>query len=124
MILADREIQIAIERGLITIDPQPTEKAFSSTSIDLTLDQSLTEFKKQKSGVETVLDPNHVDFSPESSLSDLTELIEIPPDGYALPRNTLVLGWTLEYVDLKIHAKLAGRVEGRSSLARLGLGIH
>lgn len=124
MILTDREIQIAIERELIKIDPRPTEKAFSSTSVDLTLDPSLTKFKKPKAGVETVLDPNHIDFSPESSLADLTELIEIPRDGYALPPQTLVLGWTREYVDLKTDARLAGRVEGKSSLARLGLGVH
>jgi dCTP deaminase len=36
----------------------------------------------------------------------------------------LVLGWTREYVDLKTDARLAGRVEGKSSLARLGLGVH
>jgi dCTP deaminase len=124
LILTDREIQIAIERGLIKIDPRPTEKAFSSTSVDLTLDPSLTKFKDQKAGVETVIDPNHIDFSPESSLADLTEVIEIPADGYALPPKTLFLGWTREYIDLKTDARLAGRVEGKSSLARLGLGIH
>lgn len=124
LILTDREIQIAIERELIRIDPRPTEKAFSSTSVDLTLDLSLTRFKNQRAGVETVLDPNHVDFSPESSLADLTEIIEIPADGFPLPCKALFLAWTREYVDLKTDARLAARVEGKSSLARLGLGIH
>jgi dCTP deaminase len=36
----------------------------------------------------------------------------------------MVLGWTAEHIDLKIDARLAARVEGKSSLARLGLGIH
>jgi dCTP deaminase len=124
LILTDREIQIAIERELIRIDPRPTEKAFSSTSVDLTLDPSLTRFRTQRAGVETVLDPNHVDFSPESSLADLTEVIEIQADGFPLPCKTLFLGWTREYVDLKTDARLAARVEGKSSLARLGLGVH
>jgi len=124
LILTDREIQIAIERELIKIDPRPDEKAFSSTSVDLTLDSSLTSFKTQKDGVEAVIDPNHVDFSPETSLSDLTELIEIPNEGFPLAPKILVLAWTREYVDLKTDARLAGRVEGKSSLARLGLGIH
>jgi dCTP deaminase len=91
LILTDREIQIAIERELIKIDPRPTEKAFSSTSVDLTLDPSITKFKNQKLGVETAIDPNHVDFSPESSLADLTETIEISWDGYPLPPKILVL---------------------------------
>jgi dCTP deaminase len=124
LILTDREIQIAIERELIRIDPRPTEKAFSSTSVDLTLDPSITKFKAPEAGVETVIDPNHVDFSPEQSLADLTETIEIAKDGYLLPPKTLVLGWTREYIDLKTSSRLAGRVEGKSSLARLGLGIH
>jgi dCTP deaminase len=124
LILTDREIQIAIERELIRIDPRPTEKAFSSTSVDLTLDPSLTRFRNQRAGVETVIDPNHVDFSPESSLAELTEVIEIPADGFPLPCKTLFLAWTYEYVDLKTDARLAARVEGKSSLARLGLGVH
>jgi dCTP deaminase len=78
----------------------------------------------QRAGIETVLDPNHVDFSPENSLADLTELVEIPAEGFALPCKTLFLGWTCEYIDLKTAARLAGRVEGKSSLARLGLGVH
>ncbi len=109
---------------MIRIDPRPTEKAFSSTSVDLTLDPSLTRFKTQRGGVETILDPKHVDFSPENSLADLTEVIEIPADGLPLPCKTLFLAWTREYVDLKKDARLAVRVEGKSSLARLGLGVH
>lgn len=38
MILTDREIKIAIDRELIGIDPEPAADAFSSTSVDLTLD--------------------------------------------------------------------------------------
>jgi dCTP deaminase len=61
---------------------------------------------------------------PRAHLADLTDLIEIPKEGYPLPPRMLVLGWTREYVDLKTAARLSGRVEGKSSLARLGLGIH
>jgi dCTP deaminase len=124
LILTDREIQIAIERGLIDIDPRPTDKAFSSTSLDLTLDPTITEFKKPKGGIETIIDPNHIDFSPETTLSEITHSVMLTDDGYLLQPNILVLGWTKEFVDLKIDARLAARVEGKSSLARLGLGVH
>jgi dCTP deaminase len=35
-----------------------------------------------------------------------------------------VLGWTEEYIDLPTQSRIAARVEGKSSLARLGIGIH
>lgn len=35
-----------------------------------------------------------------------------------------VLGWTEEEIELPVHARHAARVEGKSSLARLGIGIH
>ena len=37
MILTDREIKIALARGALVIDPLPDERAFASTSVDLTL---------------------------------------------------------------------------------------
>lgn len=57
MILTDREIQIALDQKQITIDPPPHEKAFSSTSVDLTLDPILSEFREVAKGVERVVDP-------------------------------------------------------------------
>ncbi|HEY0439702.1 MAG TPA: dCTP deaminase, partial [Xanthobacteraceae bacterium] len=36
----------------------------------------------------------------------------------------LVLAWTRERVELPVHSRLAARVEGKSSLARVGLGVH
>jgi dCTP deaminase len=35
-----------------------------------------------------------------------------------------VLAWTHEVVEIPIHSRLAARVEGKSSLARLGIGVH
>jgi len=124
LILTDREIQIAIERGLIKIDPPPDSKAFSSTSVDLTLDPSLTSFNSAKPGVETVIDPSQVGFGVETSLDSHTSSVSIPSGGFPLPCNELFLGWTSETVDIKIESKLAARIEGKSSLARLGLGVH
>lgn len=34
------------------------------------------------------------------------------------------MAWTKERVSLHLHAKIAARVEGKSSLARLGIGVH
>lgn len=124
MILPDREIAIALERGLISIDPRPKENYFSSTSVDLTLDPNLARFKPKAKGIDVSLDPSDAEFKTEDALVSLTESIVIPLDGFLLAPNTLILGWSKEFVVLKIETRLAARVEGKSSLARLGLGVH
>jgi dCTP deaminase len=45
-------------------------------------------------------------------------------DGYVVLPKTLVLGWTVEKVKLPNTSRIGARVEGKSSLARIGLGIH
>ena len=124
MILTDREIQIAVEHGSILIDPPPNEQAYSSTSVDLTLDSALSEFKDGAKGLETIVDPGHIDFDHEKALAQLLEKVDIGPDGYIFHPGRLILAWTKEYVKLEPLARLAARVEGKSSLARLGIGVH
>ena len=45
-------------------------------------------------------------------------------NGYQFSPKKLILGWNKEYIDLKITSRLAARIEGKSSLARLGLSVH
>jgi dCTP deaminase len=124
VILTDREIKLALETGLIVIDPTPEDDAFSSTAVDLTLDSTLTEFSGDEGGVEKTIDPSHPEFQSEITLSQITNNISIPSDGFLLKPNRLVLAWTREYVNLISKNRVAARVEGKSSLSRLGLGVH
>jgi dCTP deaminase len=128
VILTDREIQIALQRSQITIEPPPLVEAYSSTSVDLRLDPDITEFdealSQDDSGVEIIIDPGHKNFVAEKTLSKITRSVPIGPEGYLLYPRKLVLGWTVERVEIPIFSRLAARVEGKSSLARLGLGIH
>ncbi len=125
MILTDREIKLALEKRQIIIDPAPEPRAFSSTAVDLTLDPNLTEFNDEVGGIEVVIDPSHRDFQSETVLGQISEKRIIDPkEGFPLKPNRLVLAWTAEYVNLIAHNRIAARVEGKSSLARLGLGIH
>ncbi len=124
MILTDREIQIALEHGSIVIDPPPSMQAYSSTSVDLTLDPSVSEFKDPVSGVEVTIDPGASGFKHEAVLAGLLQERTLGADGYVLLPGRLVLGWSREFVTLELHARLAARVEGKSSLARLGLAVH
>lgn len=51
--------------------------------------------------------------------------VELYPDGYfLLERNDFRLAITHERVELPKESKIAARVEGRSTLARLGLAVH
>lgn len=125
MILTDREIQIALQHEAIIIDPLPDERAYSSTSVDLTLDSILSEFRDGTKGVDICIDPSSEGFNHDDVLADVTRQIRIDEAaGYEFSPGKLILAWTREFVHLKPHARLAARVEGKSSLARLGIGVH
>jgi dCTP deaminase len=124
MILTDREIQIALQHQMLTVDPEPKEEAYSSTSLDLTLDPVLTVFKDGIGGLRQTIDPSDKDFDFDDLLETITQKVEIPDDGFQFRPGLLILAWTREFIHLKPHARIAARVEGKSSLARLGVGVH
>jgi dCTP deaminase len=127
VILTDREIQISLLNKQIRIDPPPPVDAYSSTSVDLTLDARISEFKgdlEDEDGLEQVIDPGQKRFNAERSLAKITAPITIDLEGYLIQPKKFVLGWTKELVELPVHTRLAARVEGKSSLARFGLGVH
>ena len=72
----------------------------------------------------TEIDPGDPNSNADEIIKALTDNVEIDPTArYPLKPETLILGCTKEYVDLK-QSRLAARVEGTSSLARYGLSIH
>jgi dCTP deaminase len=72
-----------------------------------------------------MIDPSDPGFKAIELINGITDRIDIhPKDGFPLPRNTLILGWTAETIHLKDDSEIAARVEGKSSLARVGLAIH
>ncbi|MGE0418471.1 MAG: dCTP deaminase [Acetobacteraceae bacterium] len=125
MIWTDREIKLALDKGALVIKPRPVESAFSSTSVDLTLDPIISEFKDR--ATDRYFDPGKPGYSLETILGEETEQVTISPDDshrYELTPGKLILAWTAEYLDLRPSPSLAARVEGKSSLGRLGLGVH
>lgn len=112
MILSDRTILEAVEAGRIVIDPFDPAKVQPS-SVDLTLDRHFRVFRNHTRAVIDV----------KERMDDLTEAVEIDPDGvFLLHPGEFVLGATAERVGLADD--LVGRIEGKSSLGRLGLLIH
>jgi len=124
MVLTDREILSALNSGLIKINPQPNAQAYSSTSLDLALSAQLNVWNLPPTGVEQVVCPTMPGFKFNTFKKECSKVIQIPDDGYILEPDTLTLGWTIEEIELPAHAKIAARVEGKSTLARLGIGIH
>lgn len=118
MILTDREITIALNNGQVVIDPRPAEEALSSTSIDLTLAPA---FARWPAVGGLTIRPGHADYK-YADLAKMQERIEA--DTYTLDSKSFVLGWTAESVSIPADSRLAARVEGKSSLARLGVCIH
>ncbi|MFO0964750.1 MAG: dCTP deaminase [Gemmataceae bacterium] len=125
MILSDREIQAAMARGALRITPPPPFEAFTSTAVDLHLAPELAIWKKaSRSGVKSVICPTSEDYSFDDVRAIYTDGIQIPAEGYVCKSGTLHLGWTVERISLPHRSRVAARVEGKSSLARLGIGVH
>ena len=124
MILTDREIQAAIQNKHIIVDPVPDLDAYSSTSLDLTLSKSLRTWKTPAVGIEQIICPATDGYKYTDAARELSETKEMGAEGFVVNPQVFLLGWTEENVELPIEARLAARVEGKSSLARLGIGMH
>ena len=125
MILSDREIRAGIRRGVLRIAPEPPPEAWSSTAVDLRLSPVLRRWKVSSvGGIAMEFRPADVDFDFLALSEQYTERVEIQADGYLLQPHSFILGWTVETIWLPHYSRVAARVEGKSSLARLGLGVH
>lgn len=112
MILSDVSIRKALADGRIGIEPL-LDGAIQPSSVDLRVDRYFRVFRNHTTP--------HID--PKQAHEDLTELVEVTDDQpFVLHPGEFVLGSTLERV--RVPDDLVGRLEGKSSLARLGLLIH
>jgi len=125
MILSDREIQAAIARGSVRIHPPPAATAWSSTAVDLRLDKELRKWVSPgNGGLDTAICPGSPNFNYTKLVGQHTEIIDISKHPYDLEPRQFILGWTVERIQLPQQSRIAARVEGKSSLSRLGLGLH
>jgi dCTP deaminase len=112
VVLSDGDIRAEVEAGRIVIDPYVPE-AVQPSSVDLHLDNRFRVFRNSRYP--------YIDVREEQP--ELTELVEIRDDEpFILHPGEFVLGSTLERVELPND--LVARLEGKSSLGRLGLLIH
>jgi dCTP deaminase len=111
MVLSDRSIREALDAGHITIDPLD-ESCIQPSSVDLHVDRYFRLFRNHTSRVIDVREDQE----------DLTELVDVGEEPLILHPGEFVLGSTIEKVTLPDD--LVARLEGKSSLGRLGLLIH
>jgi dCTP deaminase len=112
VVLSDRSIRAEIEAGRIVIDPFEDE-LIQPSSVDVRVDSRFRVFHNARYPYIDVRQP----------MEDLTELVEVEGgEPFILHPGEFVLGQTLEQVTLPDD--LVARLEGKSSLGRLGLLIH
>ncbi len=126
MVLSDREIQARLENDHIVIYPRPKAEAFSSTSVDLTLDLFVRVWSPiDTPGVEAeVFTPSVRGFESNRVIQKHSKGSQITADGLIVDPGDFLLAWTAERIELPSQHRIAARVEGKSSLARLGIGVH
>ena len=111
-VLSDRDIAAALASGRVRVEPyEPSD--LQPSSIDLHLDRSFRVFRNNRYPYIDVRSPQ----------PDLTDLLNVTDDeAFILHPGEFVLGQTIEWVELPND--LVARLEGKSSLGRLGLLIH
>ncbi len=112
MVLSDRSIKEEIAKGRIVIEPLDPS-CIQPASVDVHLDHRLLVFRNSRRP--------YIDIKQD--LEDLTEPVEVAAEApFILHPGEFVLGSTLEHIE--VPEDLVARLEGKSSLGRIGLLIH
>jgi dCTP deaminase len=112
MVLSDRTIRQLLHEGRIGIEPYE-EELLQPSSVDVRVDRLFRVFRNSRYPFIDV----------KQEMEDLTELVEVDSnEAFILHPGEFVLGSTLERITLPDD--LVARLEGKSSLGRLGLLIH
>ncbi|MBB4071062.1 dCTP deaminase [Canibacter oris] len=112
MLLSDKDIRAQLAAGRIELQPS-NDNLVQPSSVDVRLDRYFRLFDNHK----------YSEIDPARQQEDLTRLVEVDPaEGFVLHPGEFVLGSTFEMVTLPDD--IAARLEGKSSLGRLGLLTH
>ena len=123
MPLSDIEIWAELGAGHLIIDPPPSIERVDSSSIDLLLHEEIIIIPDRAAVAGITIDPSEPDLDVMSILVNFgTTKVLQPNELHRLEPWTFVLGKTQEWIELPPH--LCARIEGKSTLARLGLSVH
>lgn len=114
-ILSDKTIKEYLEEGKIVIDPLKDEQQIQPSSVDMRLGDEFKVFK--------VIRKPYIDPKDEEDIAKYMESSTVPEgEAFIIHPNEFALATTQEYV--KVPDDLVARVEGRSSMGRLGVTMH
>ena len=121
MRLCDKDIEQCLEEGQIKITPTPDESMISGVSVDIRLGNKFRVFKDHTAPYIDLSGPKEeVQAAMNTVMSE--EIVIEGDDAFFLHPGELALGVTYESVTLPDN--IVGWLDGRSSLARLGLMVH
>jgi dCTP deaminase len=126
VILSNEEIRAALRDGDVVIDPVPVEDQYTTSAVDLFLGNEFRSwnaelFKPRGALIELNLAEQQFGQTAAAFLVDRERETD---RSVVLRPGEFVLAVTRERVHLRHEARIAARVEGRSSLARIGLIVH
>ncbi len=119
-VLSDASILREIKTGNLIINPQPADKDFSASTVDVHLGDIVRTFKIGHDAVEIIIDLTHPDI--HTSFDKVFDTISIPSKGHLLEPNQFLISYTKEHITLPAY--IAARLEGRSTIARYGVSIQ
>jgi dCTP deaminase len=116
MILSDKDIKHYIQEGKITISPTPDfQEQLGPCSLDLHLGNSVKIFKQAPYP--------YLDLKRSVNIEELMDEVEVEEGGpFILQPGSFALAITKE--EFTLPSDLMGRLDGRSSLGRLGIVVH
>ncbi len=121
MRLSDQDIISNLDSGHIVIEPRPSNAVISGVSVDLRLGSSFRVFKDHaRAFVDVSASRNEINETLEAIMSD--EIVVAHDEAFFLHPGELALAVTKE--SITIPSDMVGWLDGRSSLARLGLMVH
>ena len=124
MVLSDQEIELELRTGRLVISPEVSDAQIGPSSIDLRLSNKFTTFEKPEGTGGLNQSVNLADIEDIEAIMGVVgkEITLEEGKTHPIKPGEFLLAYTQEYIELPNY--LAARVEGRSTLARLGLSIH
>ncbi len=115
MVLSDIDIQKYIQQGKILITPPPAPEQFGSCSVDFRLGSQFNIFEHSRHP--------YIDLRDKRAIEDLMRPVNVAgAEPFILQPREFVLAITME--TLELDDDVLGRLEGRSSLGRIGIIVH
>ncbi len=115
MVLSDVDIRKALASGKIAVNPAMPEEHIGSCSVDFRLGNEFSIFEHSKHAF--------IDLRDKVDISKLMRTIVVPDgEAFILQPREFALAITVEHLELA--PDILGRLEGRSSLGRIGIIVH